>query len=94
MLTPKYAKQAIQDLRQAYDYIAEDSPQSAKRVIELIEKGIDTLCTYPNLGRPGRLEGTRELVIARTQFIVVYLQHKSALWILSVLHTSKKYPPV
>ena len=94
MLAPKYAKQAIQDLRQAYAYIAEDSPQSAKRVIELIEKGIETLCTYPNLGRPGRLEGIRELVITRTPFIVVYRQHKSAMWILSVLYTSKKYPLV
>ena len=92
MLTPKYTKLAVQDIRQAFTYIADDSPQSAKAVIERIEHGIDTLCVHPNLGRPGRVKGTREFVIVRTPFIVVYRPHKSTLWILSVLHTSKKYP--
>ena len=91
MLTPKYTKLAIQDVLQAYSYIAQDNPQSAKTVIERIEKGINALCMYPHLGRPGRLEETREFVIARTPFIVVYRPYKSALWVLSVLHTSKKY---
>jgi len=94
MLTPKYTKLAIQDIRQAYAYIAEDSPQSAKVVIERIEQGINILRAHSHVGRPGRLSGTRELVIVRTPFIVVYRPHKSLLWILSVLHTSKKYPPV
>ena len=94
MLTPQYTKLAIQDVRHAYAYIAEDNPQSAKAVIERIEQGIKTLCAHPHIGRPGRLEGTRELVIARTPYIVVYRPHKSFLWILSILHTSKKYPPV
>ena len=92
MLTPKYTKLAIQDVLQAYSYIAQNNPQNAKSVMERIEKGINTLCMYPHLGRPGRLEGTRELVITRTPFIVVYRPHKSDLWVLSVLHASKKYP--
>ena len=94
MLTPKYTKQAIQDVRQAYAYIAEDSPQSATTIIERIERGIETLCSHPLLGRPGRQKETREFVIVRTPFIVIYRPYKSALWILSVLHTSKKYPLV
>ena len=92
MLTPKYTKLAIQDLGQAYGYIAEGNPQSAGAVIERIEQGINTLCKYPHIGRRGRLEGTQELVIARTPFIVVYRPHQSFLWILNVLHTSRKYP--
>jgi plasmid stabilization system protein ParE len=94
MLTPKYTKLAIQDIRQAYDFIAIDSQQSAKAVIERIESGINTLCAHPHIGRQGRLNGTREFVIARTPFIVVYRPHEQLLWILSILHTSKKYPPV
>ena len=92
MLTPKYTKLAIQDIRQAYAYIAEDSPQSAKAVIERVKQGINTVCVHPHLGRPGRVEGTREFIIARTPFIIVYCRHKSFLWVLNVLHTSKKYP--
>jgi len=94
MLTPKYTKLAIQDIQQAFDYIAKDNPQSAKMVIERIEKGIDTLCAHPSLGRPGRVDRTREYVIVHTPFIVVYRPYKLALWVLSVLHTSKKYPPI
>jgi len=92
MLTPKYTTLAIQDMRQAYAYIAENNPQSAQAIIERIEKGIDMLCAHPNLGRLGRLKETRELVIVRTPFIVVYRPRKSVLWILSILHTSKMYP--
>ena len=93
MPAPKYTKLAIQDLQQAYEYIADDNPQNASAVIERIENGIKTLCVHPHLGRPGRVKGTREFVIARTPFIVVYRPHKSVLWVLSVLHTAKKYPP-
>ena len=92
MLIPKYTKLAIQDIRQAFAYIADDNPQSAKAVIERIEQGINTLCAHSHLGRPGRLKGTREFVIARTPFIVVYRPHKLTLWVLTILHTSKKYP--
>jgi plasmid stabilization system protein ParE len=92
MLAPKYTKLAIQDMRQAYDYIAIDSQQSAKAVIERIESGINTLCAHPNIGQPGRHNGAREFVIARTPFIVVYSPHQPLLWILCILHTSKKYP--
>jgi plasmid stabilization system protein ParE len=79
-------------MRQAFAYIANDSPQNAKAVIERIEQSINTLCVHPYLGRLGRVEGTQEFVIVRTPFIVVYRPHKTTLWILSVLHTSKKYP--
>ena len=91
MLIPKYTNVAIDDLWQAYDYIASDSPQSAHEIIERIRESINMLCLHPHLGRPGRVNGTREFVVSKTPFIVIYKQHKSELWILNILHTSRKY---
>ncbi|WP_425194963.1 type II toxin-antitoxin system RelE/ParE family toxin [Paraburkholderia phenazinium] len=54
------------------DHIAEDSPAAALAVDEEIESQADTLVQHPQLGRHGRVSGTRELVIARTPYIAVY----------------------
>jgi plasmid stabilization system protein ParE len=57
-----------------------------------MEKAIITLCEYPSMGKSGRIDGTREFVVLNTPFIVAYRIAKRILQILSVLHTSKKYP--
>jgi toxin ParE1/3/4 len=44
------------------------------------------------MGRPGRIEGTRELVITGTPFIVTYRIRRNDLQILAVMHTSRKWP--
>jgi addiction module RelE/StbE family toxin len=88
----RFTKLADADLNQAYDYIVRDNPSNARSVIERIEKAIITLCEYPSLGKSGRMDGTREFMVLNTPFIVVYRVEKHILQILSVLHTSKKYP--
>src|SRR5437764_1785820 len=47
-----------------------DKPAAAPRVIERIRTAVERLQEFPFLGRPGRVEGTRELVIAGTPYIV------------------------
>ncbi len=44
------------------------------------------------MGRPGRVPGTRELVISGLPFILPYIEKKGAIYILRVLHTSMKWP--
>jgi addiction module RelE/StbE family toxin len=88
----RFTKLANSDLNQAYDYIAQDNPSSARIVIERIEKAIDTLYQYPVIGKNGRVKGTREFVVPNTPFILVYRIEKDMLQILSVLHVSRKYP--
>lgn len=92
MLILKYTRIAIDDLRQAYSYIAFDNPQNAHEIIERIRYSINMLCIHHHLGRPGRVKNTREFVVTKTPFIVIYKKNKSELWILNVLHVARKYP--
>jgi toxin ParE1/3/4 len=50
------------------------------------------LADYPNLGRPGRVDETRELVVADTPYIVAYVVLDNQLMILSVLHGAREWP--
>ena len=83
---------AADDLKSVHEYLSEHAPVRADTIVERILAGIDVLEQYPNLGRPGRLDGTRELVITGTPFIVFYRLRKSQVEILGVLHAARKWP--
>jgi toxin ParE1/3/4 len=74
-------------LEQIAAYISQDKPEAASDVILNIIQHTQQLAKFPNLGRPGRKEGTRELIIGGTPFIVVYRQ-TSVIEIVSVFHSS------
>lgn len=76
------------------DYVAQRSAKAAGLMDERIEAQIDQLIEQPGLGRPGRKQGTRELVISRTPFIVVFRVQREAqrIEIMRVLHSSQRYP--
>jgi addiction module RelE/StbE family toxin len=83
---------AADDLKSVHEYLSEHAPARADTVVDRILAGIDVLEQYPNLGRRGRLDGTRELVITGTPFIVFYRLRKSQVEILGVLHAARKWP--
>jgi toxin ParE1/3/4 len=57
-----------------------------------IRQQVETLRQFPESGRPGRIEGTRELVIDRTPYIVAYRINANIVRILRVLHGSRRWP--
>ena len=63
---------ALADIKSIFGWIEEDSPEAARRVVERIFAGIDRLAEFPEIGRIGRTAGTREWVIPRLPYIVVY----------------------
>jgi len=83
---------AVADLKSVYEYLSEHAPARADTIVDRILAGIDVLEQYPNLGRQGRIDGTRELVITGTPFIVFYRLQKSQVEILGVLHAARKWP--
>ena len=83
---------AERDLFALVDYIAEDSPQAALRIYETIRTSVNRLATFPNSGRAGRVEPTRELVIPGLPYIVVYTIDRQDVKIWAVYHTSRKWP--
>ncbi|MDZ8106623.1 MAG: type II toxin-antitoxin system RelE/ParE family toxin [Nostoc sp. DedQUE12a] len=88
----KWLRRALRNLEQAHSYISKENPEAAQEVILKIQVAASQLENYPFMGRPGRVEGTRELVISSTPYIVIYRIKEESVEILRVLHTSKRYP--
>lgn len=89
----RWTKLASQDLDDIAEYIGQDSPAAACRVVlELMERAEFTLVTHPAAGRAGRLLGTRELVIASLPYVIAYRVSERQIEILRVLHTSRRWP--
>ncbi len=57
-----------------------------------IRDAVNQLAQYPFMGRYGRVEGTREFVIANTPYLVIYRVKEETVQIIRVLHASRKYP--
>ena len=76
----------------AIDFIAQDNPEAALSQLAEIERQTGRLPHHPAIGRPGRVPGTRELVINRTPFILVYRVEGEAVRILHFLHGAQQWP--
>ena len=87
-----WTQKAIVNLDSAMEYIATDSSAAASRVAQKIWNSVQLLADQPSLGRPGRVAGTRELVISGLPYIVVYAEQDGMVVILRVMHTSLKWP--
>jgi toxin ParE1/3/4 len=89
----RWTKRAERDLDEISAYIGQDNPAAAARVIlELIDQVEAQLPAQPAIGRPGRVLGTRELVIGGLPYIVPYRVREQDIEILRVLHTSRRWP--
>jgi toxin ParE1/3/4 len=73
------------------EYIAQDRPQAAGRVAARIVDAIDGLERRPRMGRAGRVEGTRELVIAGTPFLAAYAISGNRVEVLAILHGAREW---
>jgi len=74
------------------DAVLEDNPTAAERVYDAIIDSVTRLVTFPEMGRRGRVPGTRELVIASQPYIVAYRIQGQTIHILAVLHGAQKWP--
>jgi toxin ParE1/3/4 len=88
----RWTRLAERDLDAIADYIGQDSPAAAARVVlELIERAETLLSRHAGLGRPGRVLGTRELVIGNLPYVIPYRVRDNFIEILRVLHTSRRW---
>lgn len=87
----RWTEEALQHLREAYDYIQMDKPSAAARMAGLIEAAANHLGLFPATGRPSKRPRTRELVIAGTPFILVYRVKNNALEILALYHGAQDW---
>ena len=83
---------ALEDLDSAYEYIAAENLTAADAIIERIRSAVNALRAHPDLGRKGRVEGTRELVISGTPFVIPYRVNKNRVEILALIHGARRWP--
>ncbi len=88
----KWLGEAGQDLVEIRRYIASDRPNAAVQVAKSILATVAYLRDHPEIGRAGRIPGTRELVIPGLPYIVPYRVKSAAIEILGVLHASQEWP--
>lgn len=88
----RWLKRALKNLDDEAAYIARADLPAAARMVERIASAVDQLASHPALGRPGRVPGTRELVISGTPYIVPYRIRGDTVEVLRVFHGARKWP--
>ncbi|WP_104494203.1 type II toxin-antitoxin system RelE/ParE family toxin [Paracoccus denitrificans] len=87
----EWRQAAREDLRLIFEYIADDNPTAALALLDEIETKVGNLPDRPRAYRPGRVAGTREMVV-RPNYLVVYAEVGETLVILRVLHAAQMWP--
>ena len=87
----RWTPSAAADLKAIHDYLKEHEPQWAWPTVVELRQGIRKLKQFPHIGRPGREEGTRELLHERLPYIVVYRVREEAVEILHIWHPSRDW---
>lgn len=85
---------ALRNLDDEAEFVAKDNPAAARLLVGRIHEAVEHLKAHPALGRPGRIHGTRELVVPGTRYIVPYRVRPrlNRVEILRVFHTSRRLP--
>jgi toxin ParE1/3/4 len=87
-----WSPRAIDHLAHLRSSIARDNPKAANRIARVLLEAIERLAELPNLGRPGRVAGTRELVVPGTPYVIPYRLRGDRLEVIAVFHGRQKWP--
>jgi len=88
-----WRRRAQADLRNAFLWLLDRNPSAAWRIYHAVRDHVVVLRGHPGLGRRGRVEGTRELVVTHTPYVVVYtVQSSGDIVILRILHGAQRWP--
>lgn len=88
----RWTEEAAADLEHITDYLFENAPGRAAELVREIYNAPSALLTFPYRGRPGKKEGTREFVLPRLPYIVVYQITGEVIRIARILHGAQKWP--
>lgn len=88
----RWLRRALRNLDEEATYIATDDAGAARLIVQRVLDAVAQLAEQPGLGRPGRVPGTRELVVKKTRYIVPYRVRGETVEILRAFHTSRRLP--
>jgi toxin ParE1/3/4 len=83
---------AVFDLKNLRQFIATENPGAASRVAKKIINSVNLLSEHPEMGRPGRIVHTRELIIPEFPYIVPYRIKAGFIEIIRVFHCAREWP--
>ena len=87
-----WTPRAKDDLREIGHYIADLNPIAALALTRRLRHAAKALVDHPAIGKPGRVEETRELVVSGTSYILPYRVRDGRVEILAALHASREWP--
>ncbi len=88
----RWLRAALRNLDEEASYIAADDTIAAGLIAQRVLDAVSLLAEQPGLGRPGRVPGTRELVVPKTRYVVPYRVTGDAIEVLRVFHASRRLP--
>jgi toxin ParE1/3/4 len=88
----RWSKRAWSEWQALQDYIASDNPAAAERVGADILRALELPRRFSESGRPGRVEGTREIVITGTPYLAAYEVHDDVIYVITVQHGAQEWP--
>jgi len=88
----RWLRTALKNLDDESACIAQDNPQAAVALVRHVLDMVDALAEHPAIGRPGRVPGTRELIITGTPCLIPYRVKGKAVEILRIFHGSRRWP--
>jgi toxin ParE1/3/4 len=83
------SREAHEDIAGIYAWIAQDDAAAARKVAERLYDAMERLRTLPHLSRDGRAEGTRELVVSRLPYIIVFHEGAKRIVVEAVMHVAR-----
>jgi len=88
----RWTRPALRQLTEAAEYIAERNEAAPGVLVARVRRSVEALARTPGMGRPGRVPGTRELIVPSTAYVVPYRVRDEAVEILAVLHGARLWP--
>jgi toxin ParE1/3/4 len=88
----RWTEEATADLEGIADYVLAHTPERATRLLRALYEAPRQLLTFPSLGRPGRKDGTRELVMSPLPWIIVYAVRGGLIYVVRILHGAQQWP--
>ena len=88
----RWTPPAAADLQGISDYLKDHHPHYRQPTMRKLYERIRALKDAPYLGRPGRIEGTREILFSPLPYIVIYRVHEQTIEIWRIWHTSQDRP--
>ena len=87
----KWLREARANLNAEAEYISQDNP-AAGRVVAAVESAVAGLAKHPAMGRPGRVVGTRELIVSGTPYVIPYRVRDNGVEVIRVFHGARRWP--